>query len=68
MNIVRYLVIILVALSPPILLLTYNKSGVEQAENKPQPPRQAKNSTSDQHQKQVEEGLKAYQKYYQEEL
>ncbi len=68
MNIIRYLVIVLVALSPPIMLLTYNKIGSEQVEARPQQPKQANSRKSEQHNKHLEAGLEAYQKYYQEEF
>ena len=65
MKFLLYFVIVLVALSPPIILFTYDKIDFTQDEKK---PKQAKSTKSGQRQQQVEAGLKAYQQYYQEEF
>ena len=60
--------IILVALSPPILLVTFDKIDFMQAEKKPGQPRQPESSVPDRDKQRVEQGFKAYQKFYQQEL
>lgn len=68
MKIVHYLLIILVALSPPILLVTFDEIDFMQAEKKPEQPRQSESSGPDRDKQRVEQGFEAYQKFYQQEL
>lgn len=68
MKIVQNLLILSAALAPPILLVTYDKIDFKQVIKKPGQHQQAKNSESDNYEKQVEKGLIAYQKFYKEEF
>lgn len=67
MNIFRIFIAILIALVPPLLVLTYQQDGFLNPGNKDELSRQTADSERLQYVKKVEAGLKDYQKTFQQE-
>jgi membrane-bound lytic murein transglycosylase C len=68
MKIIHYFALILVALAPPVLLLTYDQVELPRLDKKEAQSRQAKDREHKQYRQKVNEGLKAYKQAHAEEL
>jgi membrane-bound lytic murein transglycosylase C len=68
MKIIHYFALILVALAPPVLLLTYERVEFPQLDKKEAQSQRTKDREHKQYQQKVNEGLKAYKQAYTEEL
>jgi membrane-bound lytic murein transglycosylase C len=68
MKIIHYFALILVAVTPPVLLLTYERVELPRLDKKQAESQQTKDRELKQYQQKVNEGLKAYKQAYTEEL
>ena len=68
MKIIRFISILLISISLPVILLTYDRTGFWQFSKKPEPHPQTKSSELDKNSKELNEGFKAFQEAYDEEF
>jgi membrane-bound lytic murein transglycosylase C len=68
MKIIHYFALILVALAPPVLLLSYDQAELPRLDKKEAQSQRTKDRENKQYQQKVNEGLKAYKQAYAKEL
>jgi membrane-bound lytic murein transglycosylase C len=68
MKIILYFALVLIVVTPPVLLFTYEKAELPQLDKKGAQSQQTRERVHKQYQQKVNDGLKAYKQAYSEEL